>query len=628
MDVIINGNRVRLGAKDLVGEGGEAEIYQLSNREVAKIFKNQGHASFLGDKVAEDQALVRLSEHQHKLADFPKGLPSSVVAPVSLVNNTRGTQIIGYTMPFLSGAEVMLKYCERRYREVKNISDERVVRIFETLHKLVHEIHGKNVVIGDFNDLNILIHTNDNVHLIDADSMQYGPYLSRVFTPRFVDPLHCSFSQGSIQLNAKHTATSDWYAYAVMLMQALLYVGPYGGVHVPKKGKKQMTDAERVRERVTVFAQEVRYPRPARHYSILPDELLHFLEQTFAKDFRHVMESRLVSDLIFTTCPTCKKVHARNSCPDCRPVVPSIVKEVITGNVEATRILNTSGRIVYSTIEDGIPRYVYHEQGVYYRDGVKKVIDGEYDSKFRFRIFEEKTIIAKDGSIVVLGETGHIGSFGTDQFRAQIPVVDACKDGVFVSEGGFLKRYNNRLGLEYAEVLGSVLENQTLVWVSDKVGFVFYQVGQIMQGYIFNTASKSIGKEVAIPQCKGTIIDATAVFSGTTCYFMITSDDRGTLVNRVFMISTDGVIVGKAEAKHGDGSWLSSIRGKCATGKFLFSPTDDGIVRTDLGVSGDLLVARVYSDTVRFVDSSAKLLFGRDGIYVVTTSQMWRIRVT
>jgi hypothetical protein len=38
-------------------------------------------------------------------------------------------------------------------------------------------------------------------------------------------------------------------------------------------------------------------------------------------------------------------------------------------------------------------------------------------------------------------------------------------------------------------------------------------------------------------------------------------------------------------------------------------------------------MTKTYSDTARFVDSSTKLLFGSDGIYAVTSSRIWRIRV-
>ena len=42
-------------------------------------------------------------------------------------------------------------------------------------------------MVGDFNDLNILV-TGTDAWLIDADSFQFGTYLSPVFTERFLDP--------------------------------------------------------------------------------------------------------------------------------------------------------------------------------------------------------------------------------------------------------------------------------------------------------------------------------------------------------------------------------------------------------------------------------------------------------
>ncbi len=61
-----------------------------------------------------------------------------------------------------------------------------------------------------------------------------------------------------------------------MLMQSLLFVGPYGGVYRPTDKKKTVLHDARPLKRITVFDPEVRYPKPARPYNMLPDDLLGY----------------------------------------------------------------------------------------------------------------------------------------------------------------------------------------------------------------------------------------------------------------------------------------------------------------------------------------------------------------
>ena len=147
-----------------------------------------------------------------------------------------------------------------------------VLQIFKDLHGTVMGIHGKQVVIGDFNDLNVLVKGTE-AYMVDADSFQFGRFPCRVFTARFVDPLLCDPKSHSPMLVKPHNSESDWYAYAVMLMQCLLYVDPYGGVYIPKDRAKKIPHPQRPLKRVTIFNPEVRYPKPAVHYNVLPDDL-------------------------------------------------------------------------------------------------------------------------------------------------------------------------------------------------------------------------------------------------------------------------------------------------------------------------------------------------------------------
>ncbi|BDM80062.1 hypothetical protein [Acaryochloris marina] len=240
--------------------------------------------------------------HQQKLRQFPQSLPERVISPQALVMNQNGQRILGYTMPLLTHAEVLLRYCDLR-RRVKDhcrrqvgrpsrkfqqaADTQAVVDLFLDLHETVSKLHFADVVIGDFNDLNILVQ-GTQAFVIDADSFQFGSFPCSVFTARFVDPLLCDPQGTQPILCRPYCWESDWYAFTVMLMQALLFVNPYGGVYKPSDPAQRLPQAARPLHRVTVFHPQVRYPKPALPCDRLPKPLLDHFRQVFEQDWRGV----------------------------------------------------------------------------------------------------------------------------------------------------------------------------------------------------------------------------------------------------------------------------------------------------------------------------------------------------
>lgn len=625
MDALIYGKKVRLDSSKLIGGGGEAEVFNIGGGQVAKIFMPPDHPNFVGNPNAQKAAKFRIEEHQKKLKLFPTNLPKEVITPTSLVMSADGQKVIGYTMKFLSGSGTLLEYGNKKYLEAKGLSHNDSVTFLKNLYALVSLVHKSGVVIGDFNDLNVLIDKTLRTYMVDADSMQFGGFYGRTFTEKFVDPLLCEQKASHAELIKPHNENSDWYAYLVMLMQSLLFVSPYGGVHSPVKVANKLKEWSRVLGRVTVFNQEVKYPRPALHYSVLPDALLDHFHRVFEKDERGEMPKSILDTLMFTTCPICKKVHARSSCPTCQINSPSIVKEVVSGNVEAMKVLDTSGRVIYATTQGGIPRYVYHENNAYYREGGDKVLDGNLDPSIRFRLNGENTILAKDGEVIAFLKDKMQKRFTADVFRGKVSIVDSNLESVFIASFGEIKKVDLN-DLAYSRSLGKVISNQAMVWVGDKLGLTFYFAGGMLCAHIFHSQSNSLGGEVDIGKVNGQIIDATTVFSDNYVWFLMSVDEGGRRLNKAFMFDEFGKSQGQAETTSTDGSWLGSIRGKCAKGTQLFSPTDDGIVRVEANANV-LSETKVFAETNRFVDSSSKLLFGKDGIYTVDSNRIWRLRM-
>src|SRR5262249_54847200 len=154
--------------------------------------------------------------------------------------------------------------------------------------------------------------------------------------------------------------------------------------------------------RITVFHDEVRYPRPALPLAALPEELVEYFRRVFVDDRRGVVPRPLIETLRWTTCRCCGVEHARPVCPRCRLAPPAGRPSVVRGRVTATRIFGTRGVIVAAALEAGALRWLYHEDGVFRREDGSTVCRGGLDPRIRFRLLGEATILAREGRLARL----------------------------------------------------------------------------------------------------------------------------------------------------------------------------------------------------------------------------------
>ncbi len=618
--VYIGGQRISLSPTREIGKGGEAEIFDIGGGRVVKIYKSPTHPDYAGVVNDQKAARERIATHQRKLPAFPKGLPSRVVTPIELATDQSGRQVLGYTMAFLQNAEVLMRYTERPFREA-GVSNDAVLQIFRDLHATVMGVHQKQVVIGDFNDLNILVRGTE-AHVVDADSFQFGNFPCTVFTARFVDPLLCDPMARFPMLVKPHNVLSDWYAYAVMLMQCLLFVDPYGGVYVPKNLAKKIPHTARPLHRITVFHPEVRYPKPAVHFSVLPDGLLEFFHRVFENDARSEFPVKLL-EMRWTKCINCGTEHARSVCPECAEKAPVSMRQITTirGKVTATRLFTTPGLIVFAAVQNGKLHYLYHEGGVYKREGDRAVFQGAIDPQMRYRIQGEATLLGKNGRLVILApnkasEQVPVESYGT------LPVFDANASSYFFLQNGKILRN----GQWAPEQIGQVLEGRTLFWTGPDFGFGFSRAGGLQIVFVFDAKSRGLNDSVKLEHIRGQLVDSTAVFGRDRCWFFIATQESGKTIHRAYLVRGNGSVEASAEAEANDGSWLGTIRGKCASSNFLLAATDDGLVRLEAD-NGKIIVAREFPDTEPFVSSASNLFASSDGLYVVGRKEVVRLTI-
>ena len=619
MNVYLGGKKLRIDPTHSVGKGGEADVFDIGGGRALKLFKGPDHPDLEGDPLLQQAARERIEEQQRKLRAFPRSLPPRVVRPEELVTNGDGSRILGYTMRLLAGAEVLFKLGERTSR-ANGITADTVVDVLRDLRASVEAVHRAGLVIGDFNDLNVLVLGNQ-AYLIDADSFQFGAFLCRAFTERFADPLLCDPRASRPVLVRPHNASSDWYAYTVMLMRSLLFVDPYGGVFKPGPAAAKVGPAARPLHRITVFHEAVRYPKPALHWDVLPDDLLQHFHLVFEKDRRGEFPSRLLDELRFTKCSLCGREHARAVCPWCSARNEAAVSHVtaVTGDVWASSVYRTRGTILAATVENGTLRVLAHEDGLLKREDGSIVTAGDWDPRTRFALSGRRTLVARDGLLVTFAPGQPQARAALDGAQGQ-PVFAGNAQHAYWIEAGRLVR-DGRPG---SERVGDVLAGQTRIWVGATFGFGFYRAGDLYVSFVFDAEARGLNDGVRVPPLPGQLVDATCAFAAERCWFLASLQDRGRAINRCVVIRRDGTIEAAAETEAGDGSWLSDIHGRCAAGAFLLAPTDEGIVRVEVE-NGRIVKTREFPDTEPFLDGGCRLLAGSDGLYLVDRQEVRRL---
>jgi hypothetical protein len=316
--VWIDGTRVSLTAGALLGQGGEAEVYDLGDGRVLKWWKPPEHPDFDGMPHAQTAAAQRIAVAPAKLRALPGNLPAAVVAPCGFALDKK-KQVCGYLMPKIHGTPLH-DYGEPRWRREHPVTGDELTGALLALHDAIAGLHRAGVVIGDCNDLNVLV-DGKRVHLIDVDSYQFGGFACSMFSERFVDPRLCDMQQ--LVPIRPHDEDSDWFAFAVMVFRSLVGVGPWGGV------AKVCPPGVRALRRHSVLATDVTYPRAARPLAILPDDALDTFRAIFERDQRGVFPRSALERLRLRACITCGEEHARVRCPACQAIAhvpPAVVR--------------------------------------------------------------------------------------------------------------------------------------------------------------------------------------------------------------------------------------------------------------------------------------------------------------
>ncbi len=327
MKVVINNKRVNLDNKDVLGSGGEAVVLRYGSEAV---------------KLYHDPTSARARKLE-ELLQMQLSLPAEVVCPSAPVYDQSGATLLGFTMPALPDRLAALSSLSNKgFRAAHGVTLCQVTSLFLRMHAIVEAIHRAGLVVGDFNDLNVLFEATEPA-FIDVDSYQFGAYPCPVATEPYLDP-----QLYGLDLSARPSfrPEHDWYSFAVLFFRSLLLAHPYGGTH---PHIKQLT--QRAEQRVTVFHPEVTYPKIALSPNFLNDELAGVFHQIFGQGWRGVFPGEVLTQYAadLTECSTCRAWFpaSRRVCPACQGQLAFVLpKFKVAAGIRAEELIVALGPII------------------------------------------------------------------------------------------------------------------------------------------------------------------------------------------------------------------------------------------------------------------------------------------
>jgi hypothetical protein len=566
--VWVDGARVQLAPQALLGQGGEAEVYDLGDGRVVKWWKPADHPDFAGSPEAQAAATHRLAERPAKLRALPGNLPPEVVAPCGFaLAGRRSSEIVGCLLPKVIG-EPLHSYGEPRWRRDHPTDGADLVAALLALHGAIEQVHRAGVVIGDCNDLNVLV-DGRRVHLIDVDSYQFGGHACPMFSERFVDPRLCDQALVPVR---PHDAESDWFAFAVMVFRSLFGVSPWGGV------TRRCSGAARVLQRISVYASDVIYPRAARPLAIVPDELGEAFRAIFERDHRGKFPRGLLERLRLRRCGACGDEHGRLRCPACQTAAmlpPAVVH----------------GRLRWHAIAPGDVALASYE-----------VTRLGFPPPTEFSILVPRVPRGLRGPKI-------------DQWSSVTGTTPVWLDGAALYRA-------TRLG---PERIGGVLAGLTRAWAGNRFGVGFYRAGGYAVGFVFRPERGVLDDRVALPPIRGQLVAAHATIGDHRAWLWLTSVAAGRLTTTCVVIGADASVLA-AEAL-ADAPWLAGITGACAAGPHLFVPTDDGVARIEI-VQGVIAQTRTFAETAPLVAAGDRLALHPTGLDAIRRTDAIRMHLT
>lgn len=589
MDAIFQNRRLKLGPKDLIGQGGEASVYRAGPHAL-KIFSG-------------DAATRRAKET--KVRAFPRAVPAFVLAPLGPVTDPH-QEFLGYGMNLLDGAVDVRCYGDRKYREAK-VPQAEAAALLAQIGGRLGELHRAGLVVGDLNDGNVLV-KDRTPYFIDADSYQFGTHLCTVAHERFLDP---RLYGAELSRQQAFSQDSDWYAFDVLVYSSLLFVHPYGGVLAGAP-----TLLRRAEARSSLLRAGVKLPRSALIPECLSEALLERFLDTFERDRRGPFPLTLLGEP-WVRC-SCGLEHQRRSCPACRTAAVVIAPiERRAGRVVATRVFRTDGAILQASFQAGLKILYRDASGELRREDGAAVPDVAGAS---YAIAGASTVVATEARVAELRD-GRVWATAPKSLCFGRPLVAATGSRLFRMEDDWL--IDGRSGAR----LGSILENATWIAAGEDRGIGLYRVGKLTCCFSFGGGAGL--SPVELPSIEGRLQSAHACFDAAHTLLILETMVSGQRSIRLHLLDARGAHLASASGPFGSADHLGEPGSFALFSGRILRATDRGLRAVDVDRAlGTLSPGRLFPDTEPFLSSDSELLAGPGGsVFVVGLKEIVELRL-
>ena len=627
MQILLQHKTHTLHPRQLIQSGGEGMVFSLG-RDAVKIYHQPrpGQAAKL----------------RAWLARFAGRVPPNVLGPTALVTNRSGA-VLGFQMARLPAGSLPLRQLAGpKYAQQSGLTAADVIPLFQQLHQTLSVLHQLGLVVGDLNDQNIHFHPAGQgggpalaACWLDVDSYQFEQFPCPVALESCLDP-HL-YHVTDFGARPVFSPASDWYAYFVLLVKALLLAHPYGGVHHQAKSL-----AARATAGLTILDPAVTYPKLARPAASLPDDLLHHLHQVFGLGQRPPFPRQLLDDFAaaLVICSRCGLAYpaGRSGCPGCHhlPLQPKLAQP--GGQLQVRLLAQTGGHFLLLAAQPDRRIVGVVREGAQYsllRLGVGGLFDRQplFSSQagYRFGLFGHYLVVNPAGqSQLLLLDTSHdppqrLALLASDPFQGGdgAAIFATSPLALYRLASGALLRGSVRGGLYAEEVVATAHQQQTLLWAAPEADIVA-GIYRIFGDYtLFWRDEAGVTRELPLPLAGGESVQELHVVPGRTHLAVLAHlKQAGRAYSRYWLV--DAVSGHLAfQAQHPAGSELygsGSLGQKALWGSTLLHPTDAGVLKespagqTLLPGTADVVTA---GDTL--LPHPAGLLVQRPGrVYLVT----------
>ena len=258
LNLLVNGStKITLTQNDYKAQGGQGIVYVKGN---------------LAYKIYHDPTKMIPEMKVRELSAIK--MPVVLAPQDTLVDSKTGT-VVGFTMPFVKDTEYLTKLFSRNFKDTNNIGADTVVNLIDEMRSALGELHKKNIIVGDYNEMNFLVDADFKIpYHIDVDSYQ---------TPNFP----CNAIMDTVRDRrlpfGKFDELSDWFSWAVVTFQMYTGIHPYMGRH-PSFKTTQLD--ERMVQRISVFDPDVKIPKACQDFSAIPKAHLEWYKKVFIDGYR------------------------------------------------------------------------------------------------------------------------------------------------------------------------------------------------------------------------------------------------------------------------------------------------------------------------------------------------------